>query len=411
MFHSTPGYLAFAFPVGYERIVTWQSVAAGRRGRVGGRGHRGALAGARRSSPGPLQTAMRLRDPRRVWIAARLAAGVVCLLPDDIHLVRRYACGRGWERRARRRARLPAAVSVRWARVAVRACRQRSLDGVASALAVTELRTPQSRVRSLAIAATAAVAVFGVVEFQGVGTNLTRGLEASIRGIDSSADDMGDTEREIRAFSQRRPFTAVDTAALARVPGVSRLGVYRGSFLDWGERRLWVLAPAARSRIPSRRASSSAAISQLASARSPPGWLGGALPGARLRTPPPRRARRSRCPRHDHINLAGRGFDDEPRLATGRDHPQLEQLCASMGEQRPERIRDPDQPRASRRDCAQSGSQRVELRTRPGGGNHIRTRAAPLRRRGSGALAADADPAARADRRWCSPLVGRDRLR
>ncbi len=27
VFHATPGYLSFAFPVGNERIVTWQSVA------------------------------------------------------------------------------------------------------------------------------------------------------------------------------------------------------------------------------------------------------------------------------------------------------------------------------------------------------------------------------------------------
>ena len=40
------------------------------------------------------------------------------------------------------------------------------------------------------------------------------------------------------------PFEAIDTAALRRVAGVSRIGLYRGSFLDWGSRRLWVLAPA-----------------------------------------------------------------------------------------------------------------------------------------------------------------------
>ena len=34
-------------------------------------------------------------------------------------------------------------------------------------------------------------------------------------------------------------------------------------------------------------------------------------------------------------------------MATGRNHPQLEQLCASLGERRPERIRDPDHAGAS----------------------------------------------------------------
>ena len=57
----------------------------------------------------------------------------------------------------------------------------RVFDGVSSALAVVELQTPQTRVRSLAIAATAAVAVFGIVEFQGSSTNLKSGLGSRSR--------------------------------------------------------------------------------------------------------------------------------------------------------------------------------------------------------------------------------------
>jgi putative ABC transport system permease protein len=117
------------------------------------------------------------------------------------------------------------------------------LDGVGSALAVTELQTPQTRVRSLAIAATAAVAVFGVVEFQGVQTNLERGLDSSSRDIDSAAD-IWVIPRGKMNVQATTPFTAVNTTALTRLPGIRRLGVFRGSFLDWGDRRLWVLAPA-----------------------------------------------------------------------------------------------------------------------------------------------------------------------
>ena len=39
------------------------------------------------------------------------------------------------------------------------------------------------------------------------------------------------------------PFEAVNTRTLAALPGVRHVSVYRGSFLDWNERRLWVLAP------------------------------------------------------------------------------------------------------------------------------------------------------------------------
>src|SRR4029077_4715168 len=39
------------------------------------------------------------------------------------------------------------------------------------------------------------------------------------------------------------PFKDVDSHALTRLAGVQGVRLYRGSFLDWGDRRLWVLAP------------------------------------------------------------------------------------------------------------------------------------------------------------------------
>ncbi len=264
VFQSTPGYLAFAFPVGSQRIVTWHSVAlavaAGLAAAV-----IGVLWPVRQIVARPLQPRSDSANPRRVWIAVRLVAGVVCLLLTTFTLIFDT----------------PAAVVGNVALVVALVCLlpflfdglvvafegwSKLLDGVASALAVTELQTPHSRVRSLAIAATAAVAVFGVVEFQGVGTNLTRGLEASIRGIDSSAE-IWVIPSGRSSIQPTTPFTAVDTAALARVPGVSRLGVYRGSFLDWGERRLWVIGPASEIEDPVPAGQIVSGSSKLASAR------------------------------------------------------------------------------------------------------------------------------------------------
>ena len=241
VFHSTPGYLAFAFPIGSQRVVTWQSVAL-----AVAAGFAAAVIGVlwpfREILVHPLRPRPDSADQRRVWIAALLITGLLCLAITTFTLV------------VDTRAAVVGNVALLAALLCllpflfdglVRAFERVSnlLDGVASAIAVTELQTPQTRVRSLAIAATAAVAVFGLVEFQGVGTNLKRGLESSIRGMDSSAE-IWVMPSGRSSLQSTIPFKAVDVGALARLPGVRRLGVYRGSFLDWGERRLWVLAPA-----------------------------------------------------------------------------------------------------------------------------------------------------------------------
>jgi putative ABC transport system permease protein len=239
-FHATPGYLASAFPVGDGRIVTWQSVAL-----AVGAGLAAACVGVlwplrdvlvRAPRPGEATT----RKPRR-WAAARLPAGIACLAfttmilivrPRDafvgcITLVAALVCL------------LPSLFDV-VVRIFERG--QRLLNGAATVLTVTALQTPQTRVRALAIAATGAIAVFGTVAVGGAQVNLQRGLDASARQIDAGAKVWVSPGGESSLLTTT-PFRATDAAALARLPGVRALGVYRGSFLDWGDRRLWVLAP------------------------------------------------------------------------------------------------------------------------------------------------------------------------
>jgi putative ABC transport system permease protein len=239
-FHATPGYLASAFPVGNGRIVTWQSVAL-----AVGAGLAAACVGVlwplrdvlvRAPQPGEATP----RKPRR-WAAARLPAGIACLAfttmilivrPRDafvgcIALVAALVCL------------LPSLFDV-VVRIFERG--QRLLNGAATALTVTALQTPQTRVRALAIAATGAIAVFGTVAVGGAQVNLQRGLDASARQIDAGAKVWVSPGGESSLLTTT-PFKAIDAAALARLPGVKALGAYRGSFLDWGDRRLWVLAP------------------------------------------------------------------------------------------------------------------------------------------------------------------------
>ncbi|HSZ05221.1 MAG TPA: FtsX-like permease family protein [Solirubrobacteraceae bacterium] len=240
VFHATPAYLAVAFPVGNNRIVTWQSVAlavsAGMAASVVG-----VLWPVREILARPLQPPSDPADHRRRWILARLVTGVLCLLITTLTLV------------ADTQAAVVGNVALVIALVCLLPLMFNGLvaafeyvsdlfDGVSSALAVTELQTPQTRVRSLAIAATAAVAVFGIVEFQGTQTNLERGLQSSIRGTDSSAD-IWVIPSGRSGIQPTTPFDPIHLSTLSSVPGVGRLGIYRGSFLNWGDRRLWVIAP------------------------------------------------------------------------------------------------------------------------------------------------------------------------
>jgi putative ABC transport system permease protein len=240
VFHSTPGYLAFAFPVGNDRIVTWQSVAlaitAGMAAAI-----LGVLWPVREILARPLRENQGSANHRRDWVIARLILGLLCLGVTTVILIRDT----------------DAAIVGNITLVIALVCllpflfdalvrlferASRVFDSVSSALAVTELQTPQTRVRSLAIAATAAIAVFGIVEFQGTQANLQHGLDASARDLGSSAD-IWVTPRGRSSLLSTTPFQPTDATALARVPGVSQLGVYRGSFLDWGGQRLWVIAP------------------------------------------------------------------------------------------------------------------------------------------------------------------------
>jgi putative ABC transport system permease protein len=240
VFHSTPGYLSFAFPVGNDRIVTWQSVAIAICAAFAAAGV-GVLWPVRDMlvARGRLGT-IAARDSRgRVY--ARLGLGLACLGVTSLIL---FVYPR-------------AAIIGNFMLIVALVCllpfifdwlvtifehAQRLFDGASPVLAVTELRTPPTRVRSLAIAATGAVAVFGTVAIQGTQSNLQRGLDTSARELDSSADVWVAPSGEANAFATT-PFTSSKLASIAHIPGVKSVGLYRGSFLNWRDRRLWIIAP------------------------------------------------------------------------------------------------------------------------------------------------------------------------
>jgi putative ABC transport system permease protein len=116
----------------------------------------------------------------------------------------------------------------------------RMFTGVVCHVAAMELAA--ARTRALAIAATGALAVFASVAVQGAHHDLLAGLEGAARDTNAAADvwvtPAGDYD-----LLHTAPFPPGRQARLARLPGVRLVGLYRSGLLDWGDRRVWVLAP------------------------------------------------------------------------------------------------------------------------------------------------------------------------
>ncbi len=240
VFDMTPGYLTFAFPIGSARVIEWQTLALAALAAV-----IAAVVGVmwplREILWGPQEASERRPLDRRWWAAGIWLIGSLCLavttytLLDNtraavfgnVALVMALACF------------LP---FVFHGAVAIFSRLSELLDDVGSGLAVSELDSPPSRVRYLAIAGTAALAVFGTVEFGGTQANLNRGIDASIRGMDSSTD-IWVVPSGGSSLQTTIPFQPLQASRLASIPGVRSVSVYRGSFLDWGEHRIWVIAP------------------------------------------------------------------------------------------------------------------------------------------------------------------------
>ncbi len=260
VFGANPGYLSFAFPVGVQRIVTARSVAL-----AAATGLAAACVGvfaplygelARRRRPPAARWRDRVRRPTRGYSppasvsrlrqggrGARVALGALCLgITTAILLARPQSAVLG-------AATLVAALLLLLPLcfdAALAGCErlQRPLYAASTRIALVELGSPVARMRSLAIAATGAVAVFGSVAVEGARSNLQRGLDDAVRGIGANAAVWVVPAGETDAF-MTVPFatTAGGRRRLARLPEVSAVRVYRGGFLDWGERRVWVLAP------------------------------------------------------------------------------------------------------------------------------------------------------------------------
>ncbi|HEY7829095.1 MAG TPA: FtsX-like permease family protein [Solirubrobacteraceae bacterium] len=255
LFHSNPGYLSFAFPVGSQRIVNGQSIAL-----AIGAGLLAACIGVltplrdifSRPLRGPAPAARRFKvAPRALWL---LAGGIVFLGVSTASLLSHTVSLAGA---------IAGIVSLVVALLLLLPLLlgaiielfdrlQRRLMSGAARLAAIELRSPTTMARSLAIAATGAIAVFAGVTSQGATGNLQRGLDRLFTNVTSVAD-LWVAAPGNQNLLATIPLLDRAEARLSHLPGVRAVGAYHAGFLDYGERRVWVLAPpsTAASPIPS----------------------------------------------------------------------------------------------------------------------------------------------------------------
>jgi putative ABC transport system permease protein len=237
LFHASPGYLSFAFAVGSQRIVTWQSITLAVAG-----GMLAACVGVltplrdifAESSHGPVARERRHLSGAHLLLLAGL--GCLALTTAILVFVPQAAVLGVVSLTGALLLLLPALLRV------VLLLVERLTEDVrarAPLVAVSELRSTWAR--TVGIAATGAVAVFGSVAIQGAHADLQRGLDQSAHDV-SSAAEVWAFPPGLSNLLATAAFRAQATSRLARLPGVQSASVYRGGFLDFGNRRVWVSA-------------------------------------------------------------------------------------------------------------------------------------------------------------------------
>jgi putative ABC transport system permease protein len=245
-FETALGFLAGAFPVADQRVVTWQSVAIATAG-----GLLAALIGVLGSLPnvvydilpGPVRGALRrggrtgteersrpLRPIAGVVALAAVAAitiwapgaAVVGLLALGLSLVLL----------------LPSILDRTVAALAWANERRRS--SIPAVLALQQLRSSRWRTRALAITTTGAIAVFGATALQGGRANLQAGLDRTVKELADVAPVWAGASGAGSVFGTTA-FPARRTDALAALPAVKAVRLYRAGLLDIDDRRAWLI--------------------------------------------------------------------------------------------------------------------------------------------------------------------------
>ena len=241
--HDPPGYLTFAFPLGVEPVIAARTIVLAFIGGVlatclaaaqpfvdmrPGRAINAVF--KQKGEPGHAVSAA-VRGRMAIGAAALvIATTLLVLLVPSLAVLGVAALAFATVLA------IPAtfAVVLRVADVPARRWRLNTLVVATRALRATS-------VRSLALAATGAVAVFGSVAIEGAHRNLLGGLDHNFADYLSTADlwvTSGGDENSLTTQSFRLDGALRKARA---VPGVAQAYPYYGGMLDVGERRVWVI--------------------------------------------------------------------------------------------------------------------------------------------------------------------------
>ena len=242
LFHSNPAFLSLAFAVGSERAVSWQSIAIASAGGmlaaivavlsplrdILSRDPLAAISARPEGSSGAARAGGRAALVGLACLAAATAillAAPNAAIPGMVLLVGALLLE------------LPFALNVTLTLVKRLA---RTTTGAVPHVAAMELSTAGAR--AVAIAATGAIAIFGSVAIQGAHGDLLKGLERAAGDMNASTDVWVSPAGSYNLLNTTQ-FTPVDQARLKRLAGVQAVNLYRGGLLDYGQRRVLVLAP------------------------------------------------------------------------------------------------------------------------------------------------------------------------
>jgi putative ABC transport system permease protein len=244
LLQAEPGYLALAFPVGSMHIVSWESVVIAA---VGGllAAVIGVMIPLREEILGRHTLGVRgTRTQRRAGSIAAVLGGLALMALTTVILLRgmttvRVALVAFTSLTLALLLILPVAFS---GAVALIDMLQRPVTSVSHRIALIELMSSTTRARSLAIAATGAIAVFGSVAIEGAQDNLRAGLTRAAADL-SLGTDLWVSPAGGSTTLPTTPFRDLYRGMIEGSPAVRGVGVYRGGFLDLGERRVLVIGP------------------------------------------------------------------------------------------------------------------------------------------------------------------------